>query len=207
MVSNMTAVSKRAYTLGLRAQQTADRRTRIQHATVALFMERAYEDITLQAVADAAGVSLKTVLRLFGSKNDLILACAHQRSAEEYALRAVPPGDVDGAARVLAERYEVMSAMTLRLLALEERFEEVGALLGIARKGHLDWLADVFGAWLPERASRVRKRRLAQLFGATEIFVWHTWRRHLGVAAADAELAMASTLRALVETWEREGGT
>jgi AcrR family transcriptional regulator len=176
-------------------------------ATVALFLERSYEELTLQAVADAAGVSLKTVLRQFGSKDELVLACAHRRSAQESEVRAAAPGDVAGAARALADRYEEMATVTLKLLDLEPRFPAIAEVLRIARRGHLDWLAGVFAAWLPARPSRVRKRRLAQLFGATEIFVWNSWRKHLGLGRAEAEQAMAGTLRALVDAWCRtEGG-
>lgn len=206
MVTNMEGGGRRAYTLGARAAQADERRARMVAAAVGLLHERSFEEVTLQAVADAAGVSLKTVVRHFGTKDELVIACVRARSQEESALRATSPGDVGAAVRVLAERYEALGAMTLELVAIEGRFPAVAAALAHARRQHLAWLAEVFAPWLPRRASRERTRRLAQLFGATEIGVWHTWRTHLELDRRDAEAALASTLAALVASWGDGGG-
>jgi hypothetical protein len=46
---------------------------------------------------------------------------------------------------------------------------------------------------------------VAVLFGATEIYVWHSWRRHLGLSRDAAARAMRESLEALVDKWKREG--
>lgn len=206
MVMNVTDTPRRAYSLGARAAQADERRDRMIAAAIRLLHDRPFEDVTLQAVADAADVSLKTVVRHFGTKDELVVACVRARSREESALRATPAGDVRAAVQVLAERYDVLGATTLRLLAAEERFPAVAAALAVARRQHLAWLAEVFAPWLPCRGARERARRLAQLFGATEIVVWHSWRTHLGLDRGDAEAALASTLTALVASWGEGGG-
>ena len=45
----------------------------------ALFAERPYDQVSLPAIAERAGVTVQTVLRRFGSKEDLFAAAAHQQ--------------------------------------------------------------------------------------------------------------------------------
>jgi AcrR family transcriptional regulator len=193
------AAKKRTYDGRLRALQAGQRRDSIVDTGLRLFMEQPYEDVTLQRIADAAGVALKTVVRQFGTKDALFMECVRRRGEHEQESRQIDVGDVAGAARVLAHRYEEIGDMTMRFLALEDRFESVKEMLAFARKLHLDWLARVFAPWLP---ARERRRRLAQLFAATEIFVWWVWRNRLGVDRKTAEEAMERTLAALVASWE-----
>src|SRR5262245_20306739 len=47
-------------------------RTDIADAAVALFIERGYVDTTMEAVAEAAGVSRRTAYRYFPNKEDLV---------------------------------------------------------------------------------------------------------------------------------------
>src|SRR4051794_27315539 len=103
---------KRTYDGRLRASQVAERRGAIIDISVGLFMDQPYEDVTLQVVADAAGVALKTVVRQFGTKDALFLECVRCRKADEQASRRVDVGDVRGAAQVLARRYEQLGDMT-----------------------------------------------------------------------------------------------
>ena len=58
---------------GLRERQKAERRRAISDVATALFMERGFDEVTLAEVADAAGVSIKTIFNYFGSKEDLFL--------------------------------------------------------------------------------------------------------------------------------------
>jgi hypothetical protein len=139
-------------------------------------------------------VSLPTVLRKFGSKDALLVACSRARSGTEIEVRTVAPGDLRGAARVLAGRYEQLLPIWKRYLGLEERYPAVARALGEVRRGHLDWLAAAFAPFLPSRPGPSRTRRLAAFYGATEIYLWWTWREHLGLDAAEAERTMIELL-------------
>jgi len=44
-------------------------------------------------------------------------------------------------------------------------------------------------------------RRLAALFGATEIYLWWTYRTHLGLGARQAEQTMFEALSAIVASF------
>ena len=72
----------RKYTMGARAQAVEQTRSRILHTTIALAGERPFAEITLDAVAERAGVSVQTVLRQFGSRDGLVAAGAEVATAE-----------------------------------------------------------------------------------------------------------------------------
>lgn len=191
----------RRYEQSARAEAVQARRDAIVRAAIERFMTMNYEEITLELIAADAGVSLKTVTRQFGTKEELLLAAAAQRGRDEWDNRVVPPGDIDGVVAALAERYDRLSTANMQLIRLETRIEAVSTIIKKARKDHWNWLAVTFEQWL----QRDRQERLAALFGATEIYVWHTLRHHFGMSRRAAENAMRDTLRALVERWEREG--
>ena len=56
---------------GLRERKKQRTRQEISDAATALFLARGFEAVTLAEIADAASVSVKTVLNYFGTKEDL----------------------------------------------------------------------------------------------------------------------------------------
>ncbi len=194
---------KRAYNQTARADAGRARRDRILDTLLEQTIPA--DGITLDAIAAAAGVSTRTVLRLFGSKEGLIQAAMARGAEREMAERSVPPGDLEAAVQVLGRRYEVEGARTLHLLTLEDRYPFVREWLANARQHHLGWLAVVFAPWLPLRGPE-RKARLLALFGAHEIYVWATLRLRMGHDRAVVQAVMLESLRALVDRWERADG-
>ena len=77
--------SPRGYDSALRARRAADRRTALAEAARDLFVERGYPSTSVEAVAERAGVSLKTAYNAYGSKPGLL------RAAWDLLLK----GDVD----------------------------------------------------------------------------------------------------------------
>jgi AcrR family transcriptional regulator len=68
----MSEPVKRDYRSGLRAAQAADTRRLIVSTAARLFVEGGYGATTIDAVAEAAGVSRKTVFTAVGGKVDLL---------------------------------------------------------------------------------------------------------------------------------------
>ena len=58
---------------GLRERQKFERRRAISDAATRLFMEHGFDSVTMAEVAEAAGVSIKTIFNYFGSKEELFL--------------------------------------------------------------------------------------------------------------------------------------
>lgn len=194
--------AKRSYTMGARADATAATRQAIFDAAYQRFVRQPFEEVTLQQIGDDAGVTVQTVLRHFGSKEELLVAGAEHWSSGEWERRAVPPGDVASAARVLGERYEQIASATRQMHALAVSVRAVGQQLEAAQRNHHEWLARVFAPWLPERGA-VRARRLAQLFAATEIMSWMAWRTVLGLSKTEATRCLGEHLQTLVDAWTR----
>ncbi|MBU3064303.1 TetR/AcrR family transcriptional regulator [Nocardia sp. NEAU-G5] len=71
-----------------------DVRARVIQAADALFYERGIQAVGMDAVREAAGVSLKRIYSLFGSKDELIAAVLRRRSAmwDDGLASVVGPG-------------------------------------------------------------------------------------------------------------------
>jgi AcrR family transcriptional regulator len=197
---------KRAYRMRSRATSAAATGERVRAAATGLFLEQSYDEVSLAAVAESAGVSLPTVLRKFGTKDALFLECARAFGEREWQVRETPAGDVRGAARTLAQRYEQMMPFWKRYLDLEGRFPSVARVIANARQGHLAWLSTVFAPFLARQPGPIRTRQLATLFGATEIYLWWSWRTHLGLSASESEQVLVELLETLVERWRPNHG-
>ncbi len=78
---------------GLRERKKRETRQQISDTATALFLERGFDDVTVGEVADAAGVSPKTVFNYFPRKEDLFLD-RFPDALEEVArvVRERPPG-------------------------------------------------------------------------------------------------------------------
>lgn len=190
----------RVYRQQQRAEDTEERREAILEAAFRLFARLPFEDVSLARVAAEAGVSTRTVTRAFGTKDGLILACMAAARPREEAARAVPPGDLNAIADVLADRYELIHADVPAYDALALRIPRIAEWIQLARESHLAWLEQVFAPWMPEDAVE-RRQRVLTLFFVTEIRAWHGLRAHLGADRAAARRALHDTLGALVRSW------
>jgi AcrR family transcriptional regulator len=68
--------------VGLRERQKEDRRARIIAAAKGLFAESGLENITIEAIADIAGVSSVTVHNYYGTKSGVLLALVVESDRE-----------------------------------------------------------------------------------------------------------------------------
>src|SRR5215213_9893536 len=98
---------KRRYRMGARAHATAETRRSIADAFLGLFGQHHYDEVTLDRVAERAGVSVQTVIRHFGSKDELFVTVARDFGKDEFARRAeAAVGDVAAAIRTVVDHYE-----------------------------------------------------------------------------------------------------
>lgn len=180
----------RSYSQTQRAESTAATRQAILDATVALFREEQNPDASLDEVAARAGCSSRSVIRHFGSKEQLIEAAIEDASADALEQRRVETGDVEGGVRRLIDHYEEQGDEVIGWLASAERYPLVRRVTEAGARLHRDWVAEVFGPDLEGLEPGERRRRLAALATLTDVYVWHLLRRRegLGRGAAEAEI-------------------
>jgi AcrR family transcriptional regulator len=85
---------RRRYNATRRQAQGAQTRQDILTAAHQLFLERGYAGTTLAAIAQAAGVVVKTIYRAYGSKAELFKAVVRAAVAGGAARAQVPPTSV-----------------------------------------------------------------------------------------------------------------
>ena len=186
----------RGYRMAARAEAAARTARDILTATAQLWRERAIDEITLADIAERAGVSVRTVIRRFGSREGVIAACIQADAAGIQAERAeAPAGDVESALEVLLRHYERDGDAVLRTIPLEEKVPEAKAILTAGRAEHRAWCARVFGPRLPPLADDARRVRLDALVAATDLYAWKLLRRDLHRSADETR----QVIRTLVD--------
>lgn len=190
--------TRRAYRMVARAESAEETGRRLIAAMLALFGERPYEEVTLEAVAARAGVTLQTLLRRFGSKSGLLAAAADDGLSRVKAQRApVLSRDARAAVESLFDHYEEWGAIALRLLAEEERFAEIAAITRKGRALHANWVTRSFRPALARRRGRARDRLRVQLIAVCDVYLWKLLRRDLGLPRGSAEVALLGIVAAL----------
>lgn len=195
----------RPYRMRARKAAVQHTRERILEAAAGLWLEQSYDEVTLDAVADRAGVTRQTVIRHFGSKDGLVVGVAAWAAPRETAERSAEPGDIDGAISVLVSRYEEMGDANVRMLQLEDRIDTIGVMLRRGRESHRAWLEEVFGPVLPRRGSRRREELVDALYAATDVTVWKLLRRDLGRSVEQTEALVRRLVGGLLTATNDEG--
>lgn len=199
----MKSEKSRTYRMSARAQAVEDTRDRILQAMVDLWLERHFDDITLNDVADRAEVSRQTVFRQFGTKEELLAAAARWAAPRMDEDRRVEPGDVEQAVHRAVAGYEIMGDANVRALQIEGKVPAIDEMLARGRGAHRSWLEDVFQPHLPNEEP-ARERMILGLYAATDVMTWKLLRRDFGRSADDTELVMRSLVTSLIETTRKE---
>ncbi|HEU4560519.1 MAG TPA: TetR/AcrR family transcriptional regulator [Longimicrobium sp.] len=186
----------RGYRMAARAEAAARTARVILAAAAGLWRERPLDEITLADIAARAGVSVRTVIRRFGSREGVIAACIEADAAGINAERAqVPAGDLEAALTVLLAHYERDGDAVLRTLALEDTVAEAKAIVGAGRAEHRAWCARVFAPHLPPASDAAHASRLDAFVAATDLYAWKLLRRDLGRSVDET----AQVIRTLVD--------
>ncbi|HVV90332.1 MAG TPA: helix-turn-helix domain-containing protein [Solirubrobacterales bacterium] len=195
-------MTTRTYRQTRRADATERTREAILDAAQELFRADPQLDPSLEALAERAGVSTRTVIRQFGSKEGLLEAAIAAGVEAAKATRHAEPGDVEGGVAALVAHYEAMGDEVVRWLALAERLPFVRRVTESGVKSHYAWVEEVFAPDLDGLPRGERRARRAALATATDVYVWHLLRRREGLGRE----ATRATMLALVEA-ARQGGT
>ncbi|HEY6608473.1 MAG TPA: TetR/AcrR family transcriptional regulator [Candidatus Limnocylindria bacterium] len=186
----------RSYRSELRAEQARATRDRILEATLRV-MARGLASLSIPEVAREAGVSVPTVYRHFGSKDEL-LAAVYPHVARRVGLDTVPdPVTLDDVrAGVLAyyDRLANYSALDLAAVASPVG-DEVRHATMAHRLERLSRLADSVEPPLA-KADRDRITRLLAVLTASASL--RMWRDHLGSSVEEAADDMVWVISAVI---------
>jgi AcrR family transcriptional regulator len=198
MKSRRPAAKRRAYTLGARAEAAEATGRRISDAFLARLMRHWYDEITLDRVAEDAGVTVQTVVRRFGGKAGLLASAVRTLGTQIDERRAAAPGDVGRNVANLTADYEATGDAVLRLLALEPRHPSLREFLDFGRAEHRLWVAAAFEDSLGALDGAARDRALDALVVVTDVYAWKLLRRDMGRGAAATTAALKALVAAVI---------
>jgi AcrR family transcriptional regulator len=190
----MTA-GTRPYKQTRRADATERTRATILAAAQAAFRANPGGDPSLESVAERAAVSTRTVIRQFGSKEELMRAAIEAGMVESATDRRVEPGDVEGAVRKIADHYEADGDEVMGWLTLADRLPHVRRVTERGTQMHIEWVEGVFAPDLEGLPRGARRVRVAALATALDVYTWHLLRRREGLGRE----ATREAIDALVE--------
>lgn len=182
----------RAYDMTRRARRAAETGERIAEVTERLLAERPVEAVTLQGIAEGAGVSVQTVLRHMGSRDGCFEAAKERVRARIEARRGTPPGDLDRAIGELLVHYESEGRLVLNLLAQESSHPLAREASMEGRAYHRAWVARCFG--------ELDEVTLDALVSATDLYVWKLLRLDLGRSPEATAAVVIRLVRAVLES-------
>ena len=185
---------KRTYRATVQAEMKALSRQRIIDTVVALNEDEWLDTITLQQVADEAGLTVKTVQRHFGSKENLLVEVHTDVLARPEMQRREPEsGNVTEAVSCVVAHYEVMGRSLWRLLMQEDRYPSLRPLLENGRSFHATWVQQAFA---PQLATQ--PNLLNPLYTLTDLFTWKLLRLERGLSMAETEETMGGMITAVL---------
>jgi AcrR family transcriptional regulator len=190
--------TRRGYSQRARAQSAAATRQRIVDAFLARLMQQWYDEITLDRVAEDAGVTVQTVVRRFGGKEGLLADAVSTLGRQIKERRGTPPGDVERLVKNLIEDYEQTGDAVIRVLALEPRHAALKEFLEVGRRWHRDWVAGLFAEELASIDAVSHKRALDALVIITDVYTWKILRRDMARSVAATGRTMKCLIRATI---------
>jgi AcrR family transcriptional regulator len=198
MTKSQAAISRR-YRMGRRAVSATANGESILASARRLFGEIRYDQVSLDDVAAQAGVTERTVVRRFGSKEQLFGAVSAERAASIRRARdEVPAGDIPEAVRLLVGTYEDWGDEVLHLLSQERGLAGVTSRVEAGRRYHAAWVERAFSPLLAELPSALRRRRIGQLVAVTDIYHWKVLRRDVGLSRDEVEASLRELISDIV---------
>ena len=186
----------RPYVMRARAEAAAATQSRILATARDLLFRHAFDAITVARVADDARTTVRTVLRLFGSKEELLAQALH--TLGELGHAPIVPGDCASLVHGMYDFYEKVGDAVIRWLADEPRLPAMRKHLEIGRRHLRAWTGAAFAAELARREGPHRRRLHDALIVACDVYAWKLLRRDLGLSRPAAEATTVHLIRGIL---------
>jgi len=146
-----------------------------------------------------AGVTVQTVIRRFGSKEQLVASVGRKYYQEGKLQRdEAPIGDIAAAIENLLAHYETVGKRLLRTLSQEERDPTLHQMLEEGRQAHRQWVERVFAPFLLSLDPQRRARLTAMLVAVTDVSVWKLLSQDMGLDREQTAVALQELVEALL---------
>jgi len=186
----------RPYLMKARAEAAAATKARILASARDLLVTHSFEEMTIEAIASGAETTARTVLRLFGSKQELFAQALHSLGPLGFA--PITPDNLEALVSGTYDFYDKVGDTVIRWLADEPRLPAMHEHLNIGRQSLRGWVAEAFAPTLRRRAGAARKELHDALIVAFDVYTWKLLRRDFGLSRRAAEAAVARMVRGLV---------
>ena len=184
----------RTYTMGARAEAVERTRRRIVDAVVRLAGQRPFAEISLDDVAGVAGVSVQTVLRQFGSRDELLETAMEVATRDVVESRRTPPGDTASAVRTVVAHYEERGRTALLMLGQESHDLFARRITDQGRALHREWVREAFAPATDDVVV------LDLLVVATDVYTWKLLRLDRRLSRATTQKRMLHLVTAVLAT-------
>jgi AcrR family transcriptional regulator len=196
---------KRRYAMTARAAKAEATKTRIRASAMELYCQRPIEDFTLDEVAQRAGVAVRTVLRAYPSKDELVYAALDELAAGGVYLKPTPPGDIKAGVSAFFDIYETVGDLVLQRLSDERRRPGLKPSLDQGRENHRDGVKVIFAPQLRLRRGTARTELFDMLVVMTDVYVWKLLRRDMALGRPAAEAIVQRMISSIIERENADG--
>lgn len=185
----------------LRERRRDDTLDEIARLAIELFDRRGFDDVTVEVIADAVGISARTFFRYFPSKDDILVHefdRVHRRLVRAFLQRPVEEGAVTALRNAFVESSSVTDdgrhmALTygrvqLQTAALNARL--IGSQTLVSRQ-ITDLLAERMGV---DPAHDVRPETISMAMSSAAGAMFRRWVAGGGVGSPSAEIGVALDL-------------
>lgn len=172
----------RSYNKIARAQAEEATGEAILNAARNAFATGLFDRVTLRQIATESGVTVQTVIRRYGTKEELFEHLAEREGKRIIAEREVPADQgLPAALDALVRHYERDGDMMINFIHQEHLFEPVRRIIARGRQVHRQWVELHCRDLLPRQNSQERDHMLFAAIAATDLFTWKLLRRDHGL--------------------------
>jgi AcrR family transcriptional regulator len=183
-----------------RAESAAATKQSILESAHQLLLVHSFEEMTVDMVAAGADTTTRTVLRLFGSKEELLAQALH--SLGQFGLAPITPGDVQALVSGTYDFYEKVGDTVIRWLADEPRIVAIHEHLNIGRRHLRAWVAEAFASELNQLRGSGQRELHDALIVAFDVYTWKLLRRDFGLSRRTAQATTLRIVRGLIEGYK-----
>jgi AcrR family transcriptional regulator len=196
----MAAGKQRPYRQVARAETQQRTRTALLDAATEEFYGGRWQQVSLEALAKRAGTTKQTLLRHFGSKEDLLLQTLLRAYQEIHAQRwSAPRGNLKGTIDNLLDHYEKWGERARRMSTFHGDTSDLDSFARAARQFHYTWVEYAFDPWLQRHRGKARERCRASLIVLCDVHTWWTLSHDLELTRAEVHATLSNLIKATVE--------